>query len=68
MPIDLAQLTTAFSGMQLVVIAIVAMELRAIKEARKRDIEMNDKRDATLALLTSRISHISGRLNISEED
>lgn len=65
---DLAQLTTAFSGLQLIVIVFVLMELRALKEQRKRDEKLNDDRDAAIQRLNSRLSHISGRLNLEDEE
>ena len=64
---DLVQLTTAFTGIQLIVIVFVLMELRALKEARKRDENLNDARDKSIALLNSRVAHIAGRLDIQDD-
>ncbi len=68
MPDYLVQLTSAFSGLQLIVIAFVLMELRSVREALKRNETLNDNRDKSITLLTSRVAHLSGRMKMEEDD
>lgn len=68
MPSDLASLTTAFSGLQLVAVVAVFMELRGLKEFNKRVMLENDARDIALAKISARLSHVMGRMHIKEDD
>lgn len=68
MPTDLAQLTTAFSGLQLIVIVFVLMEVRALREYQKAHRNDIDKQGAEISRLNGKVSNVMGRLKIDEED
>ena len=64
--IDFAQITTAFTGAQLVVVAFVLMELRALRESTKDLKARAELRDAAMAKIDKRLAHVMGRLNIED--
>lgn len=67
MPTDFLQLTTVLSGGQLLVIAFVLMELRALKEAANTLKAANVERDKKIASISEQLSNVMGRLGISSE-
>lgn len=68
MPSDLMQLTTAFSGLQLIVIVFVLMELRTHRELHKAHRDDIDKQGSEISRLNGKVANVMGRLKISEDD
>lgn len=67
MPTDLAQLTTAFSGLQLIVIVFVLMELRTMRDLHKAHRLDIEKQGSEISRLNGKVSNVMGRLKIDEE-
>lgn len=68
MGLDFAQLTAAFSGVQLCVVVFVLMELKSLNASNVRLSAKVDVQDAHISKITSRLAHIAGRLNVKEDD
>lgn len=67
MALDLIQLTSAFTGVQLIVIVFVLMELRSIRAAEKIKLEADGRRDAEISSIGKKLSNVMGRLKIEED-
>lgn len=61
---DLLTLTNAFSGIQLVVLVYVLMEIRHLTAAQQRLAEQAEKKADDIEAINSRLSRVMGRLNI----
>lgn len=68
MPIDFNSLTTIFSGGQLAVAVFVFLELRNLSTSNKSLTAKSDNQNQQIAKLTSRLSHVMGRLKIEYEE
>lgn len=65
---DLAQLTTAFSGLQLVVVVFLFMELRGLLKEQTRVANRLETQAREIADLSRKLSNVMGRLKVSMED
>lgn len=75
MTADLLQLTALFSGGQLAVAVFVLMELRSLrashvemKTEHKEMRQQGEARDKRVAVIDRRVSHIIGRLGITDNE
>jgi hypothetical protein len=66
--VDLTQLTTLFSGGQLVIIVFLLMEIRSVKDATRVLTAQSAERDSKIAKIDKKLAHVMGRLNIASDD
>jgi hypothetical protein len=63
---DLVQLTSIFSGGQLVVVAFLFLELRSMKENLKEVKAEVTKQDAAVTALIASVAKLQGRLDAKD--
>lgn len=68
MPNDLLQLTTAFTGAQLIAVVYVLMSLQSIKEEAREKAKADIARDIEIGKIGKHLSRVMGRLDVKEDD
>lgn len=68
MPADLLTLTNAFSGIQLVVLVYVLMEIRHLTKAQETLAKQAETKANEIGAINGRISRIMGRLSIPTDE